>query len=70
MALQVGGSLESETVKHGHEERLHWRGPAAIVNDRPTLSSERKLHTDYDRKGSVEKEFLVVSLNRLGAKTN
>jgi hypothetical protein len=27
-----------------------WRGPAAIVNDRPILSSERMLHTDYDRE--------------------
>jgi hypothetical protein len=48
----VGGdekeSLESETVKYGHEYQgtrtrkwLLWRGPAAIVNDRPVLSSER-----------------------------
>jgi hypothetical protein len=36
------GSLESGTVKYGHEshgtgtrEWLRWRGPAAIVNDRP-----------------------------------
>jgi hypothetical protein len=42
------GSLESETVKYGHESHgtrtrkwLRWRGPAAIVNDRPVLSSER-----------------------------
>jgi hypothetical protein len=42
------GSLESETVKYGREyhrtrtqELLHWRGPAAIVNDRPVLSSKR-----------------------------
>jgi hypothetical protein len=40
------GSLESETVKCGHESRgtrtwewLRWRGPAAIVNERPILSS-------------------------------
>jgi hypothetical protein len=45
------GSLESGTVKYGHErhrtrtgERLRWRGPAAIVNDRPVLSSERAPH--------------------------
>jgi hypothetical protein len=42
------GSLEYETVKYGHEfygtrtrTWLRWRGPAAIVNDRPVLSSER-----------------------------
>jgi hypothetical protein len=37
------GNLESETVKYGHESygTLRWRGPAAIVNDRPVLSSER-----------------------------
>jgi hypothetical protein len=51
----VGGdekeSLESETVKYGHESHgtrtrklLHWRGPGAIANDRPVLSSERAPH--------------------------
>jgi hypothetical protein len=29
--------------------------PAAIVNDRPILSLERMLHSDYNRKCSVEK---------------
>jgi hypothetical protein len=45
------GSLESETVKYGHESHgtrirkgLRWRGPGAIVNDRPILSSERAPH--------------------------
>jgi hypothetical protein len=45
------GSHESETVKYGREsygtqtrERLRWRGPAAIVNDRRVLSSERAPH--------------------------
>jgi hypothetical protein len=56
------GSLESETVKCGHESRetrtcewLRWQGPAAIVNDRPIFSSERMLHKDYNRKCSVGK---------------
>jgi hypothetical protein len=47
------GSLESETVKYGREshgtrtrERLRWQGPAAIVNDRPVLSSERAPRTN------------------------
>jgi hypothetical protein len=31
--------------------------PAAIVYDRPILSSERMLHKDYDRKCSVEKKI-------------
>jgi hypothetical protein len=55
-------SLKYETVKYGHEshgtrtrEWLRWRGPAAIINDRPVLSSERRLHKDYDTKGSDEK---------------
>jgi hypothetical protein len=56
------GSLETETVKCGHEscgtltsEWLRWRGPAAVVNDRFILSWERMLRKDYNRKGSVEK---------------
>jgi hypothetical protein len=51
----VGGgkkrSLESERVIYGHEshgtrtrKELHWRGPAAIVNDISVLSSERAPH--------------------------
>jgi hypothetical protein len=58
--LQVGGRLESETAKCGQEscgtltwERLRCRGPAAIVNDRLILSSERMLHKDYNRKCSM-----------------
>jgi hypothetical protein len=45
------GSLESETIKYDREsqgtrtrEWLRCRGPAAIVNDRPVLSSERAPH--------------------------
>jgi hypothetical protein len=45
------GSLESETEKYGREshgtrtrEWLRWRGPAAILNGRPVLSSEREPH--------------------------
>jgi hypothetical protein len=44
-------SLESETVNYGHESQgsrtrkcLRWRGPGAIVSDRPALSSEREPH--------------------------
>jgi hypothetical protein len=43
------GRLESETVNYGHESHgtrtrklLRWRGPGAIANDRPVLSSERE----------------------------
>jgi hypothetical protein len=69
-------SLKSETVKCGHESRgtrawewLRWRGPAAIVNDRPIFSSERMLHKDNDHKCSVEKKnLLVVDLKGLGSK--
>jgi hypothetical protein len=42
------GSLESETGREYHEtqtrEWLRWRGPAAIVNDRPVLSLETAPH--------------------------
>jgi hypothetical protein len=45
------GGLKSERVKYGREsngtrtpEWLRWRGLAAIVNDRPVLSSERAPH--------------------------
>jgi hypothetical protein len=54
-------SLETETVKYdesrwtGTPEWLRWREPAPILNYRPILSSERLLHKDYDRKGSIEK---------------
>jgi hypothetical protein len=36
---------------------MRWREPAAIVNGRPILSSERILHKDYDYKGSIGKKF-------------
>jgi hypothetical protein len=36
-------------------EILRWRGPEAIVNDRPILSSERMLYEDHESKCSVEK---------------
>jgi hypothetical protein len=58
----VGGnemeSLESETVNYGHEshgtwtrEWLRWREPAAIVNDRLTLLSERAPHINKPAAG-------------------
>jgi hypothetical protein len=50
---------------------MRWQGPAAIVNDRPILSSERVLYKDYDRRYPIEKkEMLAVSLKGLSAKTN
>jgi hypothetical protein len=59
---RFGGRLESDTVKCGHESRgtrtwewLCWPGPAAIVNDRPVLSSERVLHKVYNSRCSVGK---------------
>jgi hypothetical protein len=45
------GSLKSETVKYGHEnkgtrteEALRWRGPVACTKGIPVISSERALH--------------------------
>jgi hypothetical protein len=48
---------------------MRWRGPAAIVNDRPISSSERMLYKDYDCSCSIEKTILAVNLKGLGAKT-
>jgi hypothetical protein len=42
------------------------RGPSIF----PIFSSERMLHKGYDRKDSVEKKLLVVSLKEHVAKTN
>jgi hypothetical protein len=30
-----------------------WRKPSLFIRDKPICSSERMLHKDYDRKGSV-----------------
>jgi hypothetical protein len=38
--------------------------PSVFIRDNPIFSSERMLHKDYYRKGSVEKKSLVVSLKR------
>jgi hypothetical protein len=40
---------------------MRWRGLAATVNNRPILSSDRMLHKDYDRIGSVEKVNLTLT---------
>jgi hypothetical protein len=51
------------------KECLETQTVAAIVNDRPILSSERILYTDYDSRCSIEKKIiLAMSLNGLGAK--
>jgi hypothetical protein len=41
-----------------------------FIRDKPIFSAERMLHKDYYRKGSVEKNVLVVGLKGLDAKTN
>jgi hypothetical protein len=71
------GSFESKRVKCGHEscgiltwEWMRWRGPAATVNDKPILPSERLLHKGYDRRCSIEENVLAVRLKGLVAKTN
>jgi hypothetical protein len=44
--------------------------PSIFIRDKPIFSSERILHKDYYRKGSVgTKKNLVVSLKGLDAKT-
>jgi hypothetical protein len=44
--------------------------PKSRVSDKPVLSSERMSLKDYDRKGSVEKNTLVVNLKGVGTETN
>jgi hypothetical protein len=53
LALQVGGVPRIKTIEYGLESRgtktwagLRWRGPAATVNYRPVLSSERVLQNN------------------------
>jgi hypothetical protein len=42
-----------------------------ILDERPSIFiTERMLHKGYDRKGSVAKKSLVVSLKGLGVKMN
>jgi hypothetical protein len=48
---------------------MRWRRPAAIVNYRPILTSERMLYKGYDLRGSIVKKILAVSLKGLGDKT-
>jgi hypothetical protein len=40
------------------------------MRNKPIFSSERMLHKDYDREGSVEKKSFIVSLKGLDAKMN
>jgi hypothetical protein len=35
-----------------------WQRPSLFIRDKPILSSEKMLHTDYDSKGSVANENL------------
>jgi hypothetical protein len=45
--------------------------PSIFIKNKSIFSSERMLHKDYCRKGSVEKKkSLVVGLKGLDAKTN
>jgi hypothetical protein len=46
--------------------------PSIFIRDKPIFSSERMVHKDYGRKGSVGRgeKVVVVRLKGLGAKTN
>jgi hypothetical protein len=53
LAFQIVGVSRIGTIKYGIESRgtqnragLRWRGPAATVNYRPVLSSERALQNN------------------------
>jgi hypothetical protein len=59
-------SLESKTLKYSHEYRgirtrewLRWRGPAAIVNDRP-VSSQRGRRTSANSQLSDSNKNVVL----------
>jgi hypothetical protein len=41
-----------------------------IIRENSIFSLKRMLNKDYDSKGSVAKQSLVVSLKEVGAKTN
>jgi hypothetical protein len=41
--------------------------PSIFIRDKRILFPERMLQESYDRKGSLEKEILVVGLKGLGA---
>jgi hypothetical protein len=41
---------------------------AIFIGDKPILLPGRILNKDYDRKGTVEKKSLIVSLKELPAK--
>jgi hypothetical protein len=70
LALQVRGVSRIGTLKYGLESRetqtrvrLRWRGPAATVNYRPVLSSERALQSNKpatSKENFKEKEKLVA----------
>jgi hypothetical protein len=44
--------------------------PSIFISDKRILSYERMLRNDYDRKVSVGKTYLVVSLEGLGTEMN
>jgi hypothetical protein len=35
-----------------------WQRPSIFIRDKPNFSSQRLLHKDYGRKGSVEKSLV------------
>jgi hypothetical protein len=68
----VGGdekwSVESKTVKYGHGSHgtrtrkwLRWRGPGALTNNRPVLSSERESPYQQTRNCLTVTKDLVLS---------
>jgi hypothetical protein len=66
------GLTEDLYTVHKEEFSItHLTRPSTFIRDKPILSSERMLHKDYNRKGSVaKKKSLVVILKGLGARTD
>jgi hypothetical protein len=70
LALQFGGVSRIGTIKYGLEScgnqtraGMRWRGPAATVNYRPVLSSERTLkitNPQLSKENIKEKDKLVA----------
>jgi hypothetical protein len=71
------GSLETETAKYGHgsygtrtRKWLRWRGPVAIVNDRPVLSSEKASQINKPALSDNNQELVVSPRWVLYSKTD
>jgi hypothetical protein len=70
--LYVVRKKEFLITRHICAIHVHDKRPSIFIRDKHVFSSERMLHKDYERKGSVakKKKSLAVNLKGLDAKTN